>query len=165
MAKFKDNLNTDTVNARGERAIQYDEIGNLVNFAFNDKAKLASVLRAPYAISTGVFGATVTFAQGINPKWDIKAPTNATRFQLGLVIAGKVTGVDRYERGITMRPIDNLDTAIAAGAPVLTAALPAGTYEAIVVAMGIFFGQEVNAGDYAFHNKAFNALDIIYASV
>ncbi len=165
LAKYKENLNTDTTNARGERTIQYDAIGNLVNFAFNQKAKLASVLRAPYTLNVAAPAATVTFDQGINPKWDIKAPAGATRFQLGIIVAGKVQGEDRYDRAITMRPIDQLDTVIAAGQPVLTATLPAGTYEAIVVAMGIFFGQEVNAGDYAFHNKAFNALDIIYADV
>jgi hypothetical protein len=162
---MKDNLNTDTANDRGLRIVQPDEVGNLVNFAFNQKAKLASVLRAPYSVTVAAGTATVTFAQGINPKWDIKAPTNSTRFQLGLIVAGKVQGEDRFERAITMRPIDNLDTVIAPGAPVLTATLPAGTYDYVVVAMGIFFGQEVNGEDYAFYNKAFNALDIIHADL
>jgi len=165
LAKMKDNLNTDTTNDRGLRIVQPDEVGNLVNFAFNQKAKLASVLRAPYSITVTGGVATVTFAQGIQPKWDIKAPTNSTRFQLGLIIAGKVQGEDRFERAITMRPIDNLDTVIAPGGPTITAILPAGTYDYMVVALGIFFGQEVNGEDYAFYNKAFNALDIIYADV
>ncbi len=163
LAKMKQNLNTDVVNARGERTIQYLGLGTLVNFAFNEKAKLASILRAPYATtSPGAGQISVDFPQGINPKWDIKAPANSTRFQIGLVIAGKVTGEDRYERSIIMGPISNLDTVIPAGSFTLTTpALPNGSYEVLVGAMGIFFGQEVNGGDYAFHNKAFNSLDIV----
>lgn len=164
---LRTNIDTDTANARGERQIQYANFGELLNFSFNNRAKLSNVLRAPYEVFVTTNDVVVEFAQGIKPKWDLKSAPGATRFQLGLIVAKKVTGENFYRRWIELGTINPLNADMPDGTTIsaLTTPVAGETYEAVVVAFGIFFGQEVNGGDYAFHNKSFNALDIIVAQV
>jgi hypothetical protein len=157
-------IQTDAVNARGERLVTAGEMEFLEGFDFNINGKLGNTLYAPFTATINRVAGTVDLALApFVPAAMIAAPGGTTHFRI--FAAG--AEVD-FETGTSLSqvsdsgimPFDNQATAAIS----LSHALTANSTQALFAVLGIEFLQDVNGVKYRLKNGAFNAMAIVKVS-
>lgn len=154
-------IQTDQVNARGERNIAEGDLEILTGFDFNINGKLNASLYAPF--STQIDRAAGSLSVDIPdfiPGNSIAFPSGATHFK---IVAGaaevdfeeEAFNFDKAETGeilLDQNPTGDLN---------LATAVTAATDRDLFLVLGIEFMQEVNGVMYPLKNGSYNPLTII----
>jgi len=158
MTKIK---NADLTSVRGERNVSTGLATSegkvaLKGFDFNNRAKLSSVLFAPYSLDNTTGEIVIS---DMVPANDISYPGGATHVNLSAAFL-KVD-FDAAIHSIEYSPIVNLAIDTTSATQTLTpAAVPTGSGNDIFVLLIEFF-QEINGVQYPLKNGAYNVLNII----
>lgn len=156
--------NYDVTSLRGDRTVSTaisdpNALALLINFDFNDKATLGSVLFAPFTV-TGTTGAIDIPA--FVPINDISYPIGATHVSLKSAYANvdftnEISAIEYSP--VTNLPIDGTNTPVT----LTPAAVPAGTGTKFYFILVEFF-QEINSVQYSLKNGSYNVLNIVDAA-
>jgi hypothetical protein len=157
-------IQTDAINARGERTVTAGELEFLQGFDFNIDGKLGTTLYAPFSATIDRIAGTVEIALSpFVPAVMVAAPGGTTHFRI--FAAGAEVDFDKNssisqvsDSGIM--PWDNVPTAALS----LNHTLTANSTQALFAVLGIEFLQEVNGVQYPLKNGAFNAMAIVKVS-
>jgi hypothetical protein len=157
-------IQADTVNARGLRNVLDGDLTMLKGFEFNEHAKLGITLRAPYSATIDrVTGELAVNLFTFTPKNLVSAPSGATHFKI--ISAG--AEID-FPNGTFVAATEESDVEPWDMTPVgltLTNAVTAASTKPLFLFLGIAFYQEVNTVMYPLKNGAYNALQLIKASI
>jgi hypothetical protein len=157
-------IQTDAVNARGERTVTQGELDFLQGFDFNINGKLSTTLFAGFIATINRVAGTAEIALApFVPSVMIAAPGGTTHFR----IFGAGAEVD-FDLGTSVSqvsdsgilPWDNVATT----SITLSHTLTANSTHPLFAVLGIEFLQEVNGVQYRLKNGAFNAMAIVKVS-
>lgn len=159
-------IGMDEANDRGERAIDKDNIGELMGFNFNQGAGIGQALFFQYAV-TGA-GSDVTMSiPALNPATDVVAPQGATHFELLYGAASLNFETGTYQVATVAAPLGiiALNSAALANKSLVASFPVAPTADEVVVGVvGINYYQQLNGKNYPLNNNATNPLAIEYVA-
>lgn len=159
-------IGMDEANDRGERAIDKDNIGELMGFNFNLGAGIGQALFFQYAIAGA--GADVTMSiPALNPATDVVAPQGATHFELLYGAASLNFETGSYQVATVAAPLGiiALNSAALANKSLVASFSAAPTADEVVVGVvGINYYQQLNGKNYPLNNNATNPLAIDYVA-
>lgn len=154
-------LQTDPINARGERTVTKGDQSLLKGFDFNVNSQLSSALFAPYNTAIDRVGGAVTVSlPAFIPGQTITGPQGATdvRIVSGAAAIDFESGVSE---GTVIRsediPLNNDEL----GAIELAHELPANSEGSLFLVLGLEFSQVVNGVRYPLKSGGYNPLTII----
>jgi hypothetical protein len=157
-------IQTDPINARGERTVTEGELGFLEGFDFNIDGKLSTTLYAPYTTTINRVAGTVEIAlAAFIPAVMVSAPSGTTHFRIfaaGAEVDFSTNSTVSQVSDSGIMPWDNVPTA----AVTLSHSLTANSTKPLFAVLGIEFLQEVNGVQYPLKNGAFNAMAIVKVS-
>lgn len=154
-------IQTDSVNARGERTTNNGDVSLLKGFNFNHKARLSDLCCVRYQTTVDrATGQVKIDIPSFVPRVLIQAPSKATHFRMQAAAAVLNFDSEQYEH-VQQSTIDYDWTNIATEPTSLLLQLPANSNGTIAVAMNIQFFERVNAVLYGFKSKAYNAAELI----
>ncbi|MDJ0367319.1 hypothetical protein QMK33_19395 [Hymenobacter sp. H14-R3] len=154
----------DTVNGRGTRLVQGDNVASLLGFNFNLGAGIGQNVFFQYTVAGS--GANVTLhIPSLAPISDIAPPQGATHFELlfGASLMNFATGT--YTQATVAAPLGvlALNSATISNRDVVAAFPAAPTVDEVVVGvLGINFYQQLNGQYYPLNNNSTNPLAIEY---
>ena len=157
-------IQSDPINARGERKVTEGELAFLEGFDFNINGKLSTTLFAGFIATINRVAGTVDISLApFVPSVMIAAPNGTTHFR----IFGAGAEVD-FDLGTSVAqvsdsgilPWDNIATT----SVTLSHTLTANSSHPLFAVLGIEFLQEVNGSQYPLKNGAFNAMAIVKVS-
>lgn len=153
-------VQSDSLNARGERNAANGDVTLLEGFEFNSGSQLDKMFFVPYEATIERAGGILTIdIPEFNPKQQITAPPGATHFRLiaGAAeldfAAGSYSSSTTQSADLVLSP--NLQPALQ-----LTHGVTAGSTKSLFLVFGIVFFQDVNTLLYSLRNGAYNALTI-----
>lgn len=157
-------IQTDAINARGERSVTDGELDFLQGFDFNINGKLGTTLYAPFTATIDRVAGTVDITLSpFIPAAMVAAPGGTTHFRIFAAGTEVDFNLDTSISQISdsgIMPFDNLPTAAVSLSHALT---PNSTLPLFAV-LGIEFLQDVNGVKYRLKNGAFNAMAIVKVS-
>lgn len=154
-------IHTDAGNPRGMRTVQGGELSLLLDFDFNDRSQLGSVLFADYTATINrATGAATVSLPDIVPVNDIVAPAGATHFILHVAAAEVDFESEVYKVVSEATELQEFDASTIT-AQDLTCSLPAASTLDLVLIMGIEFFQKVSNEYYSLKNGGYNALTVV----
>jgi hypothetical protein len=157
-------IQTDAVNARGERSVTEGDLAFLEGFDFNLNGKLSTTLYTPFTATIDRVAGTVGIALApFIPAAMVAAPGGTTHFRIfaaGAEVDFNTNSSVSQVSDSGIMPWDNTATA----AVTLTHNLTANSTLPLFAALGVEFLQEVNGVMYRLKNGAFNALAIVKVS-
>lgn len=154
-------IHSDASSPRGLRNVKDGELSLLLDFDFNDRSQLGSVLFADYTAAINrVSGEATVNLPGIVPVNDIVAPAGATHFIVHAAAAEVDFAGELYKTDSDATAVQPYDAATLA-AQVLTCNLPPASTQDLVLIMGIEFFQKVGNDLYSLKNGAYNALTVV----
>lgn len=157
-------VNTDPVNARGERTVTNGDLQQLKGFNFNKRAAVRDSLYAKCEVTIDrVTGQTTVAIPAFVPKVMVAAAKGSTHFRIVASAATVNFNTDEYvyQRAVTNElPWNQLEVAASS----LTLNLPANSPDTIIVALGIMFYQQVNGVSYDLKTGQVNAATITAVS-
>ncbi|MEQ8469673.1 MAG: hypothetical protein RIC35_00730 [Marinoscillum sp.] len=154
-------LQTDPVNARGERTVTLGDQSLLTGFDFNINSQLSTALFAPYSMSIErATGAVTVNLSAFVPGQTIVGPQGATDVK---IVSG-AAAVD-FEQGISQGfviksediPLNNEEHA----AIDLVHELPENSGGSLFLVLGLEFSQIVNGVRYPLKSGGYNPLTIV----
>lgn len=156
---------TDAVNERGERTANNGDLLQLQGFDFNDRAGIRDVffVRCPVSVNRPAGQVEVSIPAFV-PRILVQGAPGTTHFRIVAAAATINFDTEAYEyvmQGTPELPWDHAPTAPAT----LSLALPAGSGDTIVVALGIEYYQRVNTRSYALKTGEYNATSIVKVDV
>lgn len=154
-------IHADASSTRGMRNVKDGVLSLLLDFDFNDRSQLGSVLFADYtaAINRASGAATVNLPDVV-PVNDIVAPAGATHFIVHAAAAEIDFVGELYTVVSDATELKTYDATTMA-AQVLTCNLPPASTQDLVLIMGIEFFQKVNNEYYSLKNGGYNALTVV----
>jgi hypothetical protein len=157
-------IQTDAVNARGERTVLEGELEFLEGFDFNLNGKLSTTLYAPLTATINRVAGTVDISlASFVPAAMVAAPGGTTHFRIfgaGAEVDFATNAFVSQSSDSGILPWDNLSTTAISLSHNLT---PNSTHPIFAV-LGVEFLQEVNGVQYRLKNGAFNAMAIVKVS-
>ncbi|MEM9897156.1 MAG: hypothetical protein AAF789_12380 [Bacteroidota bacterium] len=154
-------IQTDQVNARGERRIKEGDLEILTGFDFNIDGKLNATLYAPFNTQVDRAGGNLSVdIPDFIPGNSIAFPSGATHLK---IIAGGAE-VDFEDEDFTFSKAESAELPLnqnPTGDLNLAAAVTGGTDKDLFLVLGLEFMQEVNGAMYPLKNGSYNPLTII----
>lgn len=158
-------IQADTVNVRGERIIQADNISLFKGFEFNNAAPLSTVLILPFTIEIDRTSGSVTAnLPAFVPTTSILAPEGSTHAQLVLGCSEVDFDLEKYVTASTQSTAIPLNS-VQQAQLTLDCDFTESSSMNLLVVFGIEFLQEVNGQQYPLRNGAYNALSLIDTSI
>jgi len=158
---FKQVINMDQTNTRGQRNVIDGEALLLQSFEFNMDAKLSATFFAPYVRSIDrVTGDLKINIPAFIPDEMLSVPAGASHFRLvsaGSSIDFENKKHDSKSSETDFLPIDHLPTAVIT----LTNTVQANSTHPLFLLMGVQFFQLVNGNQYPLKNGVFNCLSVV----
>jgi hypothetical protein len=154
-------ITTDPVNERGARTVNHGDLQQLQNFHFNARAGISDSLYVKCPVSFNRVSGEVTVSIPVFvPRNMIKQAKGTTHFRIVAAAAAVNFDTEKYEYAMQETP-ELPYTTDPTQAVTLTMALPANSTDAVLVALGIEYYQQVNSRSYALKSGEHNATSII----
>lgn len=154
-------IQSDPVNARGERVLAQGDLSLLTGFEFNISGKLSTTFFAPYiATLNRTSGEMSVDIDPFIPLNMIGSPEGATHFQIISGAAEVDFANETYNLAISETPQMPLDGVLTAAINQVNSLTPDSTL-ALFLLLGVAFYQDVNGEMYPLRNGAYNPMSIV----
>jgi|SRR5690606_27396832 len=154
-------IQTDPINARGERVLNQGDLSLLSGFEFNINGKLSTTFFAPYTATLNRTSGEMTVdVDPFVPNNMIGSPEGATHFQIISGAAEVDFANETYNLAVSETPQMPLDGVLTAAINQVNALTPDSTL-ALFLLLGVAFFQDVNGEMYPLRNGAYNPMSIV----
>ncbi|MBA5628923.1 hypothetical protein [Moheibacter lacus] len=154
-------IQSDSVNARGERTLSQGDLNLLTGFEFNIQGKLSTTFFAPYITTMNrTSGEMSVDIDPFVPNNMIGSPEGATHFQI-ISGAAEVDFVNEtYNLAISETPHMVLDGVMTTAINQVNTLTPDST-QALFLLLGVAFFQDINGEMYPLRNGAYNPMSLV----